>query len=155
MSLAKASNVPKLLPTMAQKRRGKNWGKLFNQQQLTPFFISIPYRVPYLNVKLHASSFPLFLNLLIVLSFKNYVPGNIAKSAKPKIHDTVPVSQDPTVHVVGEANHAHATAKRDSSFCSRSVCKILEKEGYLALPAIGEKTPREEAVMETTSELGL
>lgn len=52
----------------------------------------------------NTSSFPFFLNLLIVLLFKNFVPGNIAKSAKSKIHDTVPVSQAPAVHVVGEAD---------------------------------------------------
>lgn len=49
---------------------------------------------------------PSFLRSFIIFSsIKNdTIPGNVAKPAKPEMHDTAPVPKDPTVYAVGKTH---------------------------------------------------
>lgn len=156
MPLAEATNVPKLPPTMAQKRRGKNWGKLLNRQRLTTFSISIPCRIPHLEMlSLVLHPFPYSLIDLLFFYLKTVFQVISRSLPSPKFMIRRPSHRTPQCMSWEKPTRAHVTAQQDSSFCSRSLRKMPKKEGHLALPGIGEKPPWEEGVMDMMSATGL
>lgn len=93
---------------MAQKERVKKKKmESIDSSTTVGYLYHSHFRDRILQTQLWSFMFhPLFLHSFIIFSsIKNdTVPGNIAKPAKPEMHDTAPVPKDPTVYAVGKTH---------------------------------------------------